>query len=130
MKCGELINTITFYKTQYIDNGDGTGKNELVEIRKVKGKVSDITYKDIEQGKRKDIKRTLKVYTYYFKEFKDKGLKAKINNGSDIYEIIYRENVGFKNRELIFTFVKPKGTQSKVEQSQSALKSFLFIRIL
>lgn len=66
MKCGELINTITFYKTQYIDNGDGTGKNELVEIKKVKWKVSDITYKDIEQGKRKDIKRTLKVYTYYF----------------------------------------------------------------
>ena len=104
MKCGELINTITFYKTQYIENGDGTGKNELVEIRKVKGKVSDITYKDIEQGKRKDIKRTLKVYTYYFKEFEEKGLKAKINNGSDIYEIVYRENVGFKNRELIFTF--------------------------
>ena len=48
MKCGELINTITFYKTQYIDNGDGTGKKELVEVRKVKCKVSDITYKDIE----------------------------------------------------------------------------------
>lgn len=104
MKCGELINTVTFYKTQYVDNGDGTGKNELVEIRKVKGKVSDITYKDIEQGKRKDIKRTLKVYTYYFKEFEEKGLKAKINNDSDIYEIIYRENVEFKNRKLIFTF--------------------------
>lgn len=110
MKCGELINTITFYKTQYIENGDGTGKNELVEIKKVKGKVSDITYKDIEQGKRKDIKRTLKVYTYYFKEFEEKGLKAKINrrmpacgDDNDIYEIIYRENVGFKNRELIFT---------------------------
>ena len=66
--------------------------------------MSDITYKDIEQGKRKDIKRTLKVYTYYFKEFEEKGLKAKINGDSnDIYEIVYRENVGFKNRELIFT---------------------------
>ena len=104
MKCGELINTITFYKTQYIENGNGTGKKELVEIRKVKCKVSDITYKDIEEGKRKDIKRTLKVYTYYFKEFEEKGLKAKINdNSNDIYEIVYRENVGFKNRELIFT---------------------------
>ena len=104
MKCGELINTITFYKTQYIDNGDGTGKKELVEVRKVKCKVSDITDKDIDEGKRKDIKRTLKVYTYYFKEFEEKGLKAKINGDSNnIYEIVYRENVGFKNRELIFT---------------------------
>lgn len=103
MKCGELIHTITFYISKYIDNGNGTGKNELEEIRKVKGKISDITYKDIEAGKRKDIKRTLKVHTYYFKEFEYKGLKAKINNGEDIYEIVYRENVGFKNRELIFT---------------------------
>lgn len=106
MKSGELINTITFYETQYIDNQDGTGKNELIEVRKVKGKISDITYKDIETGKRNDIKRTLKVYTYYFKEFDKKGLKAKINNDNDIYEIVYRENVGFKNKELIFTFTK------------------------
>lgn len=106
MKSGELINTITFYKTQYIDNLDGTGKNKLIEIRKVKGKISDITYKDIEIGKRNDIKQILKVYTYYFKEFDEKGLKAKINNCNDIYEIVYRENVGFKNRELIFTFTK------------------------
>lgn len=103
MKAGELINTITFYKTKYIDNGDGTGGDELIEIKKVKGKISDITYKDIETGKRDAIKRTLKVYTYYFKEFEEKGLKAKINNDNDIYEIVYRENVGFKNRELIFT---------------------------
>ena len=36
MKVGKLIHTITFYRTKYIDNGNGTGSNELIELRKVK----------------------------------------------------------------------------------------------
>ncbi|MCZ9998252.1 hypothetical protein OFR28_08585 [Brachyspira hyodysenteriae] len=53
MKVGKLIHTITFYTTKYIDNGNGTGSNELIELRKVKCSIEDITYKDIQQGKRK-----------------------------------------------------------------------------
>ncbi|WP_288550261.1 head-tail adaptor protein [uncultured Brachyspira sp.] len=106
MKVGKLIHTITFYKTKYIDNGDGSGESELEAIRKVKCSIDDITYKDIELGKKKDIERTLKVHTHYFKEFDTKGMKAKINNDDDIYEVIYRENVSYKNIECIFTIKK------------------------
>ena len=129
MKVGKLIHTITFYTTKYIDNGNGTGSNELIELRKVKCSIEDITYKDIQQGKRKDLERTLKVHTHYFKEFDTKGMMAKINTGTksrasvltntdaisealsdnnedDIYEVIYRENVSYKNIECIFTIKK------------------------
>lgn len=138
MKVGKLIHTITFYTTKYIDNGNGTGSNELIELRKVKCSIEDITYKDIQEGKRKDIERTLKVHTHYFKEFDTKGMKAKINealsdsnetetksqapdkrslsgiasealsdsNEDNIYEVIYRENVSYKNTECIFTIKK------------------------
>ena len=106
MKVGKLIHTITFYRTKYIDNGNGTGSNELIELRKVKCSIEDITYKDIQQGKRNDLTRTLKVHTHYFKEFDTKGMMAKINNEDDIYEVIYRENVSYKNTECIFTIKK------------------------
>ena len=106
MKVGKLIHTITFYKSEYTDNGNGTGSNELIELRKVKCSIEDITYKDIQQGKRKDLERTLKVHTHYFKEFDTKGMMAKINNEDDIYEVIYRENVSYKNTECIFTIKK------------------------
>ena len=82
MKVGKLIHTITFYTTKYIDNGNGTGSNELIELRKVKCSIEDITYKDILLGKRKDLERTLKVHTHYFKEFDTKGMMAKINTGT------------------------------------------------
>lgn len=106
MKVGKLIHTITFYTTKYIDNGNGTGSNELIELRKVKCSIKDITYKDIQQGKRKDLERTLKVHTHYFKEFDAKGMYVKINNDKDLYEVIYRENVSYKNIECIFTIKK------------------------
>ena len=129
MKVGKLVHTITFYTTKYIDNGNGTGSNELIELRKVKCSIEDITYKDILLGKRKDLERTLKVHTHYFKEFDTKGMMAKINTGTksrasvltntdaisealsdnnedDIYEVIYRENVSYKNTECIFTIKK------------------------
>lgn len=106
MKVGKLIHTITFYRTKYIDNGNGTGSNELIELRKVKCSIEDITYKDIQQGKRKDLERTLKVHTHYFKEFDTKGMMAKINRETDIYEVINMENVSYKNTECIFTIKK------------------------
>ncbi|WP_020003662.1 phage head completion protein [Brachyspira innocens] len=106
MKVGKLIHTITFYRTKYIDNGNGTGSNELIELRKVKCSIEDITYKDIQQGKRKDLERTLKVHTHYFKEFDTKGMMAKINRENDIYEVINMENVSYKNIECIFTIKK------------------------
>ena len=55
MKVGKLIHTITFYTTKYIDNKNGTGKTQLKELRKVKFSIEYITYKDIQQGKRKDL---------------------------------------------------------------------------
>ncbi|MEI0493004.1 head-tail adaptor protein [Brachyspira intermedia] len=106
MKVGKLIHTITFYTTKYIDNGNGTGSNELIELRKVKCSIEDISYKDIQAGKRTDLERTLKVHTHYFKDFEIKGMKAKINNEADLYNVIYRENVNYKNIELIFTISK------------------------
>ena len=129
MKVGKLIHTITFYISEYVDNKNGTGKTQLKELRKVKCSIEDITYKDIQQGKRKDLERTLKVHTHYFKEFDAKGMMAKINTGTksrasvltntdaisealsdnnedDIYEVIYRENVSYKNTECIFTIKK------------------------
>ena len=106
MKVGKLIHTITFYISEYVDNKNGTGKTQLKELRKVKCSIEDITYKDIQQGKRKDLERTLKVHTHYFKEFDAKGMKAKINNDKDLYEVIYRENVSYKNTECIFTIKK------------------------
>ncbi|MCZ9892337.1 hypothetical protein OFR29_08570 [Brachyspira hyodysenteriae] len=33
-------------------------------------------------------------------------MMAKINNEDDIYEVIYRENVSYKNIECIFTIKK------------------------
>ena len=106
MKVGKLIHTITFYTTKYIDNGNGTGSNELIELRKVKCSIEDISYKDIQAGRRTDLERTLKVHTHYFKDFEIKGMKAKINNEADLYNVIYRENVNYKNIELIFTISK------------------------
>lgn len=106
MKVAKLIHSITFYISEYVDNKNGTGKTQLKELRKVKCSIEDITYKDIQQGKRKDLERTLKVYTHYFKEFDTKGMMAKINNEDDIYEVIYRENVSYKNTECIFTIKK------------------------
>ncbi|MEI0488859.1 head-tail adaptor protein [Brachyspira pulli] len=106
MKVGKLIHTITFYISEYVDNKNGTGKTQLKELRKVKCSIEDITFKDIQQGKRKDLERTLKVHTHYFKEFYTKGMMAKINNEDDIYEVIYRENVSYKNIECIFTIKK------------------------
>lgn len=103
MKVVKLIHSITFYTSEYIDNRNGTGKNQLKELRKVKCSIEDITYKDIQQGKRNDLTRTLKVHTHYFKEFDTKGMMAKINREDDIYEVIYRENVSYKNTECIFT---------------------------
>ena len=93
MKVGKLIHTITFYTTKYI-------------LRKVKCSIEDISYKDIQAGKRTDLERTLKVHTHYFKDFEIKGMKAKINNEADLYNVIYRENVNYKNIELIFTISK------------------------
>ena len=106
MKVGKLIHTITFYKTVYVDNKNGTGKEELEEIKKVKCSIEDISYKDIQAGRRTDLERTLKVHTHYFKDFEIKGMKAKINNEADLYNVIYRENVNYKNIELIFTISK------------------------
>ncbi|WP_300377853.1 head-tail adaptor protein, partial [Brachyspira sp.] len=106
MKVGKLIHTITFYTSEYISNGNGTGNNELIELKKVKCSIDDITYKDIQQGKRKNLERTLKVHTHYFKEFDTKGMYAKINNDKDLYEVIYIENVSYKNIECIFTIKK------------------------
>ncbi|WP_297299629.1 head-tail adaptor protein [uncultured Brachyspira sp.] len=106
MKVAKLIHSITFYISEYVDNKNGTGKTQLKELRKVKCSIEDITYKDIQQGKRKDLERTLKVHTHYFKEFDTKGMMAKINNEDDIYEVIYRENVSYKNTECIFTIKK------------------------
>ncbi len=103
MRSGELIHTIIFYKSNYSSNEDGTGHTELVEIRKVKCKIDDITYKTISDRKKEDIKEMLKVYTYFFKEYDMKGLKAKINNKETVYDVIHRENVKYKNIELIFT---------------------------
>ena len=104
MKVGKLIHTITFYSSEYVDNKNGTRKTQLKELRKVKCSIEDITYKDIQQGKRKDLERTLKVHTHYFKEFDTKGMMAKINRETDIYEVIYRENVSYKNTECILMF--------------------------
>lgn len=106
MKVGKLIHTITFYKTVYVDNKNGTGKEELEEIKKVKCSIEDISYKDIQAGRRTDLERTLKVHTHYFKDFEIKGMKARINNEADLYNVIYRENVNYKNIELIFTISK------------------------
>ena len=106
MKVGKLIHTITFYTSTYIENGNGTGDEKLIELKKVKCSIDDITYKDIEQGKRKDLESTFKVHTHYFKEFDTKGMVAKINHEDDIYEVIYRENVSYKNIECIFTIKK------------------------
>ena len=72
MKVGKLIHTITFYKTVYVDNKNGTGKEELEEIKKVKCSIEDISYKDIQAGRRTDLERTLKVHTHYFKDFEIK----------------------------------------------------------
>ncbi|MCZ9892336.1 hypothetical protein OFR29_08565 [Brachyspira hyodysenteriae] len=65
MKVGKLIHTITFYTTKYIDNGNGTGSNELIELRKVKCSIEDITYKDIQQGKRKFRKNFESAYSLF-----------------------------------------------------------------
>ena len=51
MKVGKLIHTITFYTTKYTDNGNGTGNNELIELRKLKCSIEYITYKYIQKGK-------------------------------------------------------------------------------
>ena len=99
MKVAKLIHSITFYISEYLDNKNGTGKTQLKELRKVKCSIEDITYKDIQQGKRKDLERTLKVHTHYFKEFDTKGMMAKINRENDIYEVINMENVSYKNIE-------------------------------
>ena len=101
MKVGKLIHTITFYTTEYISNGDGTGEEHLKELRRVKCSIEDIGYKTLLERKKEEVEKILKVHTYYFKEFDTNGLKAKIN--ADLYEVIYRENVSYKNTECIFT---------------------------
>lgn len=106
MKVGKLIHTITFYTIEYIDNGNGTKSEKLKELRKVKCSIDDITYKYIESAKKNDIAKTLKVHTHYFKEFETKDIKAKINKEDGSYEIINRENVSYRNTELIFIIKK------------------------
>lgn len=108
LEAGKLIHTATLYKSLYVKNNDGTGKNKLEYVKKVKCSIRDVSYQNKDSNNKTTEDATLKITTHYFKS--DINMLVKINSDETLYKITYIENVDFENKVLIFSLSKNEGS--------------------
>ena len=109
IEAGKLIHTARLYKSLYVKNNDGTGKNQLEYVKKVRCSIRDVSYQNKDNNNKTTEDATLKITTHYFK-LHNINMLVQIDSSEQFYKITYIENVLYENKVLIFSLSKDEGS--------------------
>ena len=109
IEAGKLIHTARLYKSLYVKNNDGTGKNQLEYVKKVRCSIRDVSYQNKDNNNKTTEDATLKITTHYFDDH-NINMLVQIDSSEQFYKITYIENVLYENKVLIFSLSKDEGS--------------------
>ena len=116
IEAGKLIHTARLYKSLYVKNNDGTGKNQLEYVKKVRCSIRDVSYQNKDNNNKTTEDATLKITTHYFDTSSVQtydhniNMLVQIDSSEQLYKITYIENVLYENKVLIFSLSKDEGS--------------------